>query len=404
MFLRGDRSSKGKNPMKVRVSVWLATVLAGTMLTGCGDECTVPETTGHVRITLGMSGGNPDTSGCTVTLDGAVTKTIMADESVVFSDVEVGSHLVRLEELSVNCSVNGDNPRVVRIKASQATEVVFDVSCVATPLGRIAFTSNRRSISYDIWVVNADGSNPIDLTPVPGIDNWAAWTRNGMKIAYNSNATGNDEIYVMYHDGSYPARITDSPSYDGCPSWSPDGTKIAFTSSRDGNREIYVMNADGSDQVNLTNDPVWDHNAAWSPDGTKIAFTKEVDGRGEIFVMNSDGTDPVNLTNVWYMDEEPAWSPDGTQIAYMSFRSSGKEIYIMNADGSGTRNLTGSVDIALKDQPTWSLDGTKIAFRVLLENNNSEIFIINLDGSGLLNLTDHPSYDQYPAWSPVPVP
>jgi len=55
----------------------------------------------------------------------------------------------------------------------------------------------------------------------------------------------------MNADGTAQTRLTNSPAVDQYAAWSPDGQKIAFASTRDGNYEIYVMNADGerSDQA-----------------------------------------------------------------------------------------------------------------------------------------------------------
>jgi len=65
-------------------------------------------------------------------------------------------------------------------------------------------------------------------------------------IAFHSGRDGNFEIYVMNADGTNPTRLTNNPAFDALPAWSPDGTKIAFFSDRDGNGDIYVMNADGT--------------------------------------------------------------------------------------------------------------------------------------------------------------
>src|SRR3990172_1844040 len=117
------------------------------------------------------------------------------------------------------------------------------------------------------------------------------------KIAFASERDGNYEIYVMDADGSNPTNLTNDGATDGGPAWSPDGGKIAFTSERDGNYEIYVMDADGSNPTNLTNNSAWDSEPAWSPDGSKIAFESYRDNNREIYVMNADGTAQTNLTN-----------------------------------------------------------------------------------------------------------
>lgn len=61
-------------------------------------------------------------------------------------------------------------------------------------------------------------------------------------IAFTSDRDNNSEIYIMNADGSDPQRLTDHPFSDTSPMWSPDGTQIVFVSARDGNRNIYIMN------------------------------------------------------------------------------------------------------------------------------------------------------------------
>src|SRR4030067_2717306 len=90
--------------------------------------------------------------------------------------------------------------------------------------------------------------------------------RNNGKIAFNSDRDGNFEIYVMNANGSNVARLTNNSDYDIEPWWSPDGSRIAFSSDKDGetkihgnfsihregNLMIYVMDADGSNVTKLT--------------------------------------------------------------------------------------------------------------------------------------------------------
>ncbi len=65
-------------------------------------------------------------------------------------------------------------------------------------------------------------------------------------IAYCSDQDGDFEIWLMNADGSNQHKLTDNNAMDCSPAWSPDGSQIAFITNRDGNDEVYVMNADGS--------------------------------------------------------------------------------------------------------------------------------------------------------------
>jgi TolB protein len=54
------------------------------------------------------------------------------------------------------------------------------------------------------------------------------------------------DVFVMNADGSDVTRLTDDPALDIGPAWSPDGTRIAFTSDRTGHSSIYLMKPDGT--------------------------------------------------------------------------------------------------------------------------------------------------------------
>ena len=127
------------------------------------------------------------------------------------------------------------------------------------------------------------------------------------------------EIYLMNADGTNPRRLTENIYFDGFPTLSPDGSRIAFESNRlrsDGepfNRsDLFAMNTDGTGQTLLTRGG----SVTWSPDGKQIAFHASASGTGrpikpdpaaatndsDIFVLNVDqlsanGARPRNLTS-----------------------------------------------------------------------------------------------------------
>src|SRR5438132_14125627 len=109
------------------------------------------------------------------------------------------------------------------------------------------------------FTLGAFSSSLLKVTPVYGQAGPSG------KIAFTTNRDGNNEVYVMNADGSNPTNLTQSPAADEFPAWSPGGDKIAFKSDRDGNGEIYVMNVDGSRPTRLTNKPPDGHYPACSP-------------------------------------------------------------------------------------------------------------------------------------------
>jgi len=157
---------------------------------------------------------------------------------------------------------------------------------------RIIFNSVRNdSEYYDIYEMNLDGSEISALTDFDGWDTYPSISPDGTKILWRrvlSEDVGgetkyNSEIFLMNRDGSDPINLSNHPSFDGYPSWSPDGSKIAFASNRDcqddskGNFHIFVMNADGTESTKvLENEPhVEDARPMWSPDGTKLLFNRQ---------------------------------------------------------------------------------------------------------------------------------
>jgi formylglycine-generating enzyme required for sulfatase activity len=274
-------------------------------------------------------------------------------------------------------------------------------SDVDAGLAQIAFTSGRDG-NLEIYIMNADGSDPQRLTDQPGEDYWPTWSPDGRKIAFASERDGNLEIYVMNADGSDQQRLTNNTADDLEPAWSPDGAQIAFMVHSAARSAIYVMDADGSNRRSLTDSDGNDWLPAWSPDGTQLAFVSQRDGNPEIYVMAADGSNQRRLTDNAGEDTYPAWSPEGAlggqQISFFSVRDGNRDLYVMAIDGTNVRRLTH--DDASVWVSAWSPDGTQLAF-TSARDGNREIYVMDADGTNLWRLTNNRVLDGIPAWRPT---
>ena len=269
---------------------------------------------------------------------------------------------------------------------------------------KIVFNTDRDGNS-EIYLMDPDGTNLVNLTRNTAQDIQPTWSPDGSRIAFTSDRSGNFELYSMNADGTGLTRLTNHDGWDLFPSWS--GTRIAFereTFEPGQFLEIFVMNEDGTGAVNVTNNPDFARGPSLSRDGTRIVFQSDRDFDidfteidPEIYVMNADGSNPVNLTNTdEAADGFPEWSPDGTRIAFESNRDGGFDIFVMNADGSDPMNLTRST----RDEfgASWSPDGSTLVFMRLAGNGMEDIYTMRTDGTGLTQLTNHPGVDGWPAW------
>lgn len=193
----------------------------------------------------------------------------------------------------------------IRVVDADGSNMTMLLESDSLPARHAAWSSDGSRIAFStvgggIYVIDADGSSLKELTDGNLSDTEAdedpSWSPDGAKIAFGSNRDGqSQDIVVMQADGSNRINLTNSDDVESSPAWSPDGQRIAFVRGED----IWVMHPDGSNQVNLTDSSAKDRHPAWSPDGSKIVFTSDRDGPGqEIFVMRADGTDLIRLTQV----------------------------------------------------------------------------------------------------------
>lgn len=146
-------------------------------------------------------------------------------------------------------ALKGGSESAVRIAPSTRAE--FDVE--VSPDGRrLAFIS-RRSGSAEVWVSNADGSSPVQLTSFGGPHvTTPRWSPEGRWIAFDARVKADGDIYVVSAGGGQSRRLTTDPGDDGLPGWSRDGKWIYFTSYRTGGAQIWKIPIEGGRAIQLT--------------------------------------------------------------------------------------------------------------------------------------------------------
>ena len=115
---------------------------------------------------------------------------------------------------------------------------------------------------FDIYLIDRDGSNPVQLTfaTAPAFNQMPSWSPDGKELAFLSTRDGYPSVFVMDADGSNQINLTPrsdslTPWSSRAPGWSRNGQYIYFTGLRPetgSNEQIFVMNADGTDVTQLT--------------------------------------------------------------------------------------------------------------------------------------------------------
>ncbi|MCP5100342.1 MAG: hypothetical protein GY943_32725 [Chloroflexi bacterium] len=305
--------------------------------------------------------------------------------------------------------------------------IPVDVRSDIDPVSGIVFVTTRhveRTVgslgqNWELYLVQPDGSSLTRLTENEIVDTSPSWSPDGRQIAYRSRVPdASSDIFIMNADGTNPRNLVNDPVQDQAldeffPEWSPLGDKIALytdrhtTAAKSNNgcalHRAGVMDIDGGRESIRALD-VWLGNQetlGWHPDGVHVVISSRCHqgNQLDLILWNVETDDVSFITDDVYADAAPAFSPDGRFLAYSSARNGQTDIYVMEMESGEVVNLTNHA--ASDTHPTWSPNGSQIAF-VTNRDGNEEIYVMNNDGTNLRNITNHPSKDFEPDWSPAP--
>lgn len=229
------------------------------------------------------------------------------------------------------------------------------------------------------------------------------------KILFTSTRDGNYEVYMMNPDGSELVNLTKHPSSDLSARWSPTGEQILFVSDRQGTRvrDLYLMDADGTNVRRVFKRKIteWRTNPTWSPDGKNFAYTT-VDRERQRSSLHL-GTFSEEDSDLLPWGNSPTWSPDGSEIACSVGHPNGSRLTFLNLRTRKQEQPIKDKILLWQSQPSWSSTGDRIAFSgnkhplpVILDRelhnawmDKRSIYLVNRDGSGLTLLVDEAGPD-----------
>jgi dipeptidyl aminopeptidase/acylaminoacyl peptidase len=296
-------------------------------------------------------------------------------------------------------------------------------------------SQERRSLQVDdLFALKSVGS------PVVSPDGaWIAYTVRETSLSEESSETS---VWMVSAQGGEPLPLTAMGGSAGNPNWSPDGRFISFTASRDESKnQVWILDRRGGEARQLTEVEQGIGSYVWSPDASRLALTirdpEEPDTlsgarakttkpyvvdrlqfkrdyagylTGErhthIYVFDVESKEMTQITHGDKDESSPTWSPDGTRLAFVSNRTeepdanSNSDIWIVDvtADSTAGGDAPEALPIQLTqnpgsdDSPTWSPDGKHIAFVRNLEPeiiwyDVNEIAVVSSEGGEPRSLT-----------------
>ena len=190
-----------------------------------------------------------------------------------------------------------------------------------------------RAISIPVQITHAQNFDPF---PSP----------DGKKLVFISMLSGKEQLFTMDVDGSNILQLTRDDADHEDPAWSPDGTRIAFVFITKDRHSIAVMRTDGSNIEVLTPPEQNTIHPNWSADSKRVIYCTNDDLAPP--KKNSANINAVDLATkkitpllVGGINTYGSWSPDMKHIAFRKIiGDENSEVFVADGNGSNPRNLT----------------------------------------------------------------
>ncbi len=222
-------------------------------------------------------------------------------------------------------------------------------------LAQPAISADHIAFIYaeDLWVANADGSQPRRLTVDEGVESNPVFSPDGSMIAFSAQYDGNTDVYVVPVAGGVPRRLTWHPGADIVRGFSPDGKNVLFISRRSvfTNRffQLFTVPVTGGFPTQLEIPNAF--HAAFAPDNKLMAYTPLYEAfrqwkhyRGgtisniQLFSFSDKSVIKIPQPEGGCNDTEPVWV--GDQVYFLSDRKGEFNLYSYSPASKQVKQLT----------------------------------------------------------------
>ncbi len=308
----------------------------------------------------------------------------------------------------------------------------------------VAFTVRRFDIDKNtstrhIFTVPLEGGEPKALTTEGAVNERPRWSVDSKKIYWLSNRGGSMQVWVMNADGSAPKQITSLSTEAGGHLVSPDGKSLVFQSSvypdcpddacnkkkieaesaakskarvytgllyrhwteyqTRRRNHLFTVPVEGGKPRDITpgnlDVPPFSlggpDDYAISPDGGEVCYVANLDDNPalstnhDLFVVPMTGGEAKKITVNTAADLSPLYSPDGRYLAYRAqaragFESDKWRLVVMERTTGAATILTEALDRAVQSI-TWAADSKRLFF-IIEDRGRQTLQLTPLSGGG----------------------
>ncbi len=216
----------------------------------------------------------------------------------------------------------------------------------------------------------------------------SSWSGDGKQVVVVSNLTGRHNLWVVQATGGWPQQLTVSEQRQANPAWSPDGKWIAYQSDYDGNEQwdLFMVSPQNGEIAQLTRSPeIAESNPVWSPDGRRLAFLikPQTSPSHEVAFMDVLSRKTTALTHdtpKGLSNFHAIWSHDGKWIAYTQANAKGDDanVFLVEVATGKSENLTAHEGAKSFRADSFSPDGKQLLVTSDAENGFPNVALLDV--------------------------